>query len=129
MLIDHIEIPATDPDAARRFYEASLAPLGVACVLSVPADRSATGTPRHGFGRYGYPCLWLHGGEPAPGDLHIAFAATDRAMVDAFHTAAMAAGGRDNGAPGVRTRYHLAYYAAYVFDPDGNNIEVVCQAP
>lgn len=129
MLIDHIEIPATDPEAARRFYEAALAPLGVACVLSIPANRSASETPRHGLGRDGYPCLWLHGGAAVPGGLHIAFAATDRTAVDAFHEAALAAGGRDNGAPGVRTRYHPTYYAAYVLDPDGNNVEVVCQAP
>ncbi|RJF76272.1 VOC family protein [Rhodopseudomonas palustris] len=127
MLIDHIEIPVTDPDAARRFYEAALSPLQIACVLSIPAERSATRTPRHGLGRNGYPCLWLHGGEAVRGGLHIAFAAPDRATVDAFHTAALTAGGRNNGAPGIRPHYHSAYYAAYVLDPDANNIEVVCQ--
>ncbi|MGQ9368112.1 VOC family protein [Azospirillum sp. ST 5-10] len=128
MLIDHIEIPVTDPDAARLFYEAALAPLGVTCVLSVAARHSAGRPPRHGMGRDGYPCLWLHGGEAVRGGLHIAFAAPDRATVDACHAAALVAGGRDNGPPGVRTRYHPTYYAAYVLDADGNNIEIVCQA-
>lgn len=127
MLIDHIEIPVTDADAARRFYEAALAPLGVTCILSVPAERSASATPRHGLGHNGYPRLWLHSGEPTPGGLHIAFAASDRATVDAFHAAALAAGGQDNGPPGIRTRYHPNYYAAFVLDPDGNNVELVCQ--
>lgn len=127
-MIDHIEIPVTDPDAARDFYATALAPIGVTCVLSVPADRSASGMARHGLGRDGYPRLWLHGGAPAPGGLHIAFAAPDRASVDAFHAAALAAGGRDNGPPGVRARYHPRYYAAFVLDSDGNNIELVCQA-
>lgn len=126
MLIDHIGIPATDPDLARRFYETALAPLGVSCVLSVAASHSAG--PRHGLGQDGYPRLWLHGGEAVPGGLHIAFAAPDRKTVDAFHAAALAAGGRDNGPPGIRSRYHPTYYAAYVLDPDGNNIELVCQA-
>jgi catechol 2,3-dioxygenase-like lactoylglutathione lyase family enzyme len=89
----------TDPDAARRFYESALAPLGVVCVLSVPAERSASGTPRHGLGRDGYPCLWLHGGEAVQGGLHIAFAASDRTTIDDFCAAAPAEGGRDNGAP------------------------------
>lgn len=127
MLIDHIEIPVSDADAAREFYEAALGPLGVTCVLSFPPDRSVNGTKRHGLGSNGYPRLWLHGGATAPTGLHLAFAAPDRATVDAFYTAAMAAGGRDNGPPGIRTRYHQSYYAAFVFDYDGNNIEVVCQ--
>lgn len=128
MLIDHIEIPAADPERSRQFYETALAPLGVACVISIPAARSAAGASRYGLGRDGYPCLWLHGGEATPGGIHIAFIAADRAVVDAFHVAALAAGGRDNGAPGIRIRYHPSYYAAYILDPDGNNIECVCQA-
>ena len=127
MLIDHIEIPVSDPDAARRFYEAALGPLGVKCVLSVSPDHSTSGTKRHGLGSDGYPRLWLHEGEGAPKGLHLAFAAPHRAAVDAFHVAAIAAGGRSNGLPGVRTRYHPTYYAAYVLDLDGNNIEMVCQ--
>lgn len=128
MLIDHIEIPVADPERSRHFYETALAPLGVTCVVASPAGGSATGTPRYGLGYNGYPCLWLHGGEPTPGGVHIAFAAPGHAAVDAFHAAALVAGGHDNGAPGVRTRYHPRYYAAYVLDPDGNNIECVCQA-
>jgi catechol 2,3-dioxygenase-like lactoylglutathione lyase family enzyme len=127
MLIDHIEIPVSNADAARKFYEAALRPLRVTCVLSVSADHSASGTMRHGLGSDGYPRLWLHDGEAAPGGVHLAFTAPDRATVDAFHAAAMAAGGRDNGLPGIRTRYHPSYYAAFVFDLDGNNVELVCQ--
>lgn len=128
MLIDHIEIPVSDPDMACRFYEAALAPLGVTRIISVDAAHSASRTVRHGLGKNGYPRLWLHGGEPTPGGLHLAFANSERSKVDAFYTAALAAGGRDNGAPGIRMRYHPSYYAAFVLDPDGNNIEVVCQA-
>ena len=127
MLIDHVEIPVSDADAARAFYEAALGPLGVACIVSVSPDHSASGTKRHGLGSDGYPRLWIHDGEPAPGGVHLAFAAPDRATVDAFYAAAMSAGGRDNGRPGIRVRYHPSYYAAYVHDLDGNNIEVVCQ--
>jgi len=128
MLIDHIEIPVSDLDVACRFYEAALAPLGVTRIISVDASRSASRTARHGLGKDGYPRLWLHGGEPVAGGLHIAFATPNRSQVDAFHAAAIAAGGNDNGAPGVRARYHSNYYAAFVLDPDGNNIEVVCQS-
>ena len=72
--------------------------------------------------------LWLHEGEPGR-TVHIAFHAAERAGVDAFHAAALAAGGTDNGAPGVRAHYHPTYYAAYVLDPDGNNVEAVSHAP
>ena len=72
--------------------------------------------------------FWLHAGAPGPGR-HVAFSAADRAQVDAFYAAAMQAGGRDNGAPGLRPQYHPDYYGAFVHDPDGNNIEAVCHAP
>lgn len=128
MLIDHIEIPVSDPEMACRFYEAALKPLGINRIISVDAASSASGTARYGLGKDGYPRLWLHGGEPVAGGLHIAFATPNRSKVDAFHAAAIAAGGHDNGAPGIRARYHSNYYAAFVLDLDGNNIEAVCQS-
>jgi catechol 2,3-dioxygenase-like lactoylglutathione lyase family enzyme len=81
-----------------------------------------------GFGRWGKPDFWIGEGEPGQA-FHIAFAADDRATVDAFHEAAIAAGGRDNGGPGLRPEYHPSYYGAFVLDPDGNNIEAVCHRP
>jgi catechol 2,3-dioxygenase-like lactoylglutathione lyase family enzyme len=82
-----------------------------------------------GFGRQGKPDFWIGQGDPAGQAVHIAFAASDRASVDAFHEEALAAGGRNNGYPGLRPEYHPSYYAAFVFDPDGNNIEAVCHEP
>lgn len=126
-VINHIEIGVTDVAASRRFYEAALAPLGVSLVISVDPARTTHGTARHGFGRDGYPSIWIHG-EPGPDrSIHIAFTAASNARVDAFHAAALANGGVDNGPPGIRSRYHPRYYAAFVFDPDGNNIEAICQ--
>lgn len=126
-IINHVELPVADVEASRRFYEVALAPLGLSLVIGIDAAQSARGTARHGFGRDGYPSLWIHGeaGDRLP--VHVAFTAGDRNAVDAFRAAALAAGGRDNGPPGIRERYHSAYYAAYVLDPDGNNIEAVCQ--
>jgi catechol 2,3-dioxygenase-like lactoylglutathione lyase family enzyme len=134
-VIDHIELPIADAEASRRFYEAALAPLGLSLVVSIDPSRTAHGPPpppprrppRLGFGRDGYPSLWFHEETGSRLPSHIAFTAGDRKAVDAFHEMALAHGGRDNGPPGVRERYHPNYYAAYVLDPDGNNIEAVCQ--
>lgn len=127
MLLDHIEFRVASAADSLRFYETALKPLGVELVISVPPERTVSGGHRHGLGRDGYPSIWFHDGEAPIAPMHVAFAAQDRATVDQFFAAAIAAGARDNGPPGVRTRYHDAYYAAYVLDPDGNNIEVVCQ--
>nr|WP_295977904.1 VOC family protein [uncultured Agrobacterium sp.] len=126
-MINHVEFPVAEAEGARRFYEAVLAPLGLTLVISIDPARTPHGGARHGFGKNGYPSLWIHqqGGTKLP--IHIAFTAGDRLAVDAFHAAALANGGTDNGAPGIRERYHENYYAAYVLDPDGNNIEAVCQ--
>jgi catechol 2,3-dioxygenase-like lactoylglutathione lyase family enzyme len=99
-----------------RFYEAALAPFGI---------EMAEVEGGMGFGPPGSVDFFVTEGEPAA-PMHIAFAAPDRATVDAFHAAALAAGGRDNGAPGLRPRYHADYYGGYVLDPDGHNIEAVC---
>lgn len=128
MLLDHIEFRVANAADSLRFYEAALRPLGIELVISVPPERTASGGHRHGLGRDGYPSIWFHDGETPVAPIHIAFAVQERALVDRFFAAAIAAGAQDNGAPGVRTRYHDAYYAAYVLDPDGNNIEVVCQS-
>jgi catechol 2,3-dioxygenase-like lactoylglutathione lyase family enzyme len=126
-IIDHIELPVGDAEASRRFYEAALGPLELSLVVSIDPARTAHGRARYGFGRDGYPRIWFHEETGSHLPVHVAFTAGDRKAVDAFHEMALAHGGSDNGAPGVRERYHPNYYAAYVLDPNGNNIEAVCQ--
>tara|TARA_R100000365_G_C2745964_1_gene75032 strand:- start:2011 stop:2421 length:411 start_codon:yes stop_codon:yes gene_type:complete len=126
-IIDHIELPVTDAEKSRRFYEAVLAPLGLSLVISIDPARTSHGAARHGFGKNGYPSLWVHEESGSKLPVHVAFATEDWEAVRAFHVAALANGGTDNGGPGIRERYHANYYAAYVLDPDGNNIEAVCQ--
>ncbi len=127
-IIDHFEFAVADAEISRRFYEQALAPLGFELIVSVGPARTRSGGTRHGLGTNGYPCLWVHDNDAPGKGTHIAFAAADRALVDAFYRAALDAGGVDNGPPGVRRHYHPNYYAAYVLDPDGVNVEVVCQA-
>jgi catechol 2,3-dioxygenase-like lactoylglutathione lyase family enzyme len=124
-VIDHIEIAVADVARAKAFYDAALAAVGIAVVLSLN-----DGTPRaaYGYGVAGQPHFFIVQGPPFTGMLHVAFAAKDRATVDAFHGAAIAAGGRDNGSPGPRPQYHPNYYGAFVLDPDGHNVEAVCHA-
>lgn len=128
-ILDHIEVAVRDAEASRRFYEHALAPLNIVRVITVGPERTRTGGTRHGFGRDGYPILWVHDMDAPGAGTHIAFATLTRAVVDAFYQAALKAGGIDNGPPAVRHRYHPHYYAAYVLDPDGINVEVVCQQP
>ena len=117
-VIDHVIIGVRDLAASRAFYERALAPLGIGFVLEHP-------TSGLGLGREGKPFFFI--AERAPSaPVHIAFAAGDPTAVDAFHREALAAGGKDNGRPGLRPQYHAAYYGAFVLDPDGNNIEAVC---
>ncbi|WP_115553638.1 VOC family protein [Xanthomonas arboricola] len=123
-VIDHVGLACSDLGASVAFYQAALAPLNIALITELSAEQ--TGTRVHaGFG-IERPVLWLGADPQAPGNTHLALAATHRAEVDAFHRAALAAGGRNHGAPGLRTQYHPDYYSAFVLDPDGNNIEVVC---
>ena len=124
-MFDHLGLPVTDLEQARLFYEQALAPLGVKVVKTYPG---AVGLAA-GRGRKDEQEFWLTVAEQAPTPLHLAFAAADRARVDAFHRAAIAAGGRDNGAPGLRPQYHEHYYAAFVIGPDGHNLEAVCHQP
>ena len=114
---------------SRRFYEQALAPLGITLIMSVTPEQTESGGTAHGFGSDGKPYFWVGDNERVGEGTHVAFAVEERAMVDAFHEAALAAGGRDNGAPGLRPHYGPNYYAAFVFDPDGNNIEAVCHRP
>ncbi len=126
-MIDHTGIAVRSFDLATAFYDAALAPLGASMLMTIPPEHTG-GVRVCGYGRDGKPSFWLH--EAGHHDtMHIAFAARDRAEVDAFHEVAIAAGGRDNGAPGLRPQYHPDYYGAFVLDPDGNNIEAVCHAP
>ena len=119
-MFDHIGFRVRDVEASRKFYLAALTPLGVGVAMEGPYGV--------GLGRSGKPQLWLSQGEPPVSPLHIAFAARNRAEVDAFHAAALAAGGKDNGAPGLRPHYHPNYYGAFAIDPDGHNIEAVCHS-
>jgi catechol 2,3-dioxygenase-like lactoylglutathione lyase family enzyme len=113
MILDHIGLAVRDFSKSATFFRRSLAPLGI------HTGREGEGRPEFWIGVHGIP----------PGPIHIAFAAENREQVRAFHRAALAAGGRDNGAPGVRAKYHPDYYGAFVFDPDGHNIEAVCHRP
>ena len=115
-VLDHVGLAVADLAAARAFYTAALEPLGFGVVMEFPGV-IALGLPQQ-------PELWMHQGAPSA-SIHLAFHAADRARVDAFHAAALAAGGTDNGAPGLRPQYHPGYYGAYVLDPDGNNVEAV----
>jgi catechol 2,3-dioxygenase-like lactoylglutathione lyase family enzyme len=127
-MLDHVSLTVADTGRSKAFYDAALAPLGIAVIFAAPADATGQVTAM-GYGSEGRPYFWIGRGEPATGRAHVAFTAQDRATVDAFHAAGMAAGGRDNGGPGVRPHYHPNYYGAFVLDPDGHNIEAVCHTP
>ena len=123
--LDHIGISVSDYDRARAFYLAALAPLGWTMMMEFPMPDGKAG----GIGKDGKPFFWIStGGKTAP-HLHVAFGAESRKAVDAFYAAALAAGGTDNGKPGLRIEYHPNYYGAFVLDPDGHNIEAVCHKP
>jgi catechol 2,3-dioxygenase-like lactoylglutathione lyase family enzyme len=122
-MIDHTGLLVTDLQKSRHFYEQALAPLGYAMLFEVPGGAGL------GFGEPAKPDFWVGKGAPNTPRLHVAFRANSRAIVDAFYRAALAAGGNDNGAPGVRPHYHPNYYGAFVLDPDGHNIEAVCHTP
>ena len=127
-MIDHTGIVSSDFKTSKAFYTATLAALGYRLLVELPA--AVTGhTDVAGFGEPPKPDFWISQGTPNTPPVHIAFRAGSRADVDAFYAAAIAAGGRDNGAPGLRPHYHPDYYGAFVLDPDGHNIEAVCHDP
>jgi catechol 2,3-dioxygenase-like lactoylglutathione lyase family enzyme len=119
-MLDHVGIEVADFKRSRSFYEMALAPLGITVVME-PMPEAV------GFGEGGKPYFWVMArGRPPVSGAHVSFAAADRDAVDAFHAAALTAGGTDNGSPGPRPIYHPRYYGAFVLDPDGNNVEAVC---
>jgi len=124
-MIDHVSIYVSDVARARDFYQAALAPLDYQLVMQFPSEAEPVAV---GFGEKGKPDLWVVKGNPAQSQ-HVAIRAARRSIVRAFHAAALAAGGRDNGAPGVRAEYHPNYYGGFVLDPDGHNLEAVCHEP
>ena len=127
-MIDHIGLSVSNIERAKAFYFNALKPLGVGVIMEVSAEE--TGADAHaGFGKDNKAFFWIGTGNKPRGGAHVAFTAQTRADVDAFYRAALAAGGRDNGAPGPRPHYHKHYYGAFVLDPDGNNIEAVCHRP
>jgi len=119
-MLDHITLIITNYMRAREFYSKALAPLGYHEVMEFGSAA--------GFGEATKPDFWIASGKPGSIS-HVAFTAKDRDAVDAFYHAAIAAGGKDNGKPGIRKEYHPNYYGAFVFDPDGHNIEAVCHTP
>jgi catechol 2,3-dioxygenase-like lactoylglutathione lyase family enzyme len=123
--LDHVGFAVADYTRSKAFYEKALAPLGMMLLMELSGASA-------GFGRddgEGVVFFIEAQGDPVRGRLHIALRAENRAQVDAFHAAAVEAGGTDNGAPGVRAIYHPDYYGSYVLDPDGNNMEAVCHEP
>src|SRR5215468_2359947 len=120
-MIDHTGVAVSDVAKSKAFYRAALAPLGYAVIMEFE-DAAGFGVPPK-------PDFWMGKALGGVSHVHVAFRAETRAQVDAFHKAALAAGGKDNGAPGLRPHYHANYYGAFVIGPDGHNVEVVCHRP
>lgn len=120
-MLDHIILNVKSVETSKEFYRKALASLGYEIIMEIPGGV--------GFGVEGKPDFWIANREPAHTNVHVAFHCKERSRVDAFYDAAIAAGGRDNGKPGVRAMYHPNYYGAFVYDPDGNNVEAVCHEP
>ena len=126
-MLDHIGFSISNMKVSRIFYEKALKPLGITPLMEVTPEMTGTSDSHVGFGA-GRPFFWIGTGGKVSVATHVAFATESRKIVDEFYAAAIAAGGKDNGKPGLRPQYHENYYGAYVFDPDGNNIEAVCHA-
>ena len=124
-MLDHIGFGVSDLARCKAFYEKALAPLGYRLVMEVTPEQSGGGA-HAGFGDDRKASFWIGTGWILTGRLHVAFIAKNRAAVDAFYRAALAAGAEDNGKPGLRPHYHEDYYGAFVLDPDGHNVEAVC---
>ena len=128
-MIDHTGVSVSNFEESKKFYTEALKPIGYQLLLEFPA--SITGkTNVAGFGEPPKADFWIAEGTPNDSSIHVAFRVGKRSLVDAFHKAALAAGGKDHGAPGLRPHYHSNYYGSFILDPDGHNIEVVChEAP
>jgi len=120
-MIDHVALNVRDYEASKKFYEQALKPLGYEVIMEYPHAC--------GIGVGGKPDFWITQRDEPSAPVHVAIASPDRKAVDAFYEAATAAGGKDNGPPGLRAHYHENYYGAFVHDPDGNNLEAVCHTP
>ena len=127
-MIDHTGVLVSDFARSKEFYRRALAPIGYRILAEFPAAMTGS-TDVAGFGVPPKPDFWIADGRPNVPPIHIAFRVENRALVQAFYQAALAAGGRDNGAPGPRPHYHEHYFGAFVLDPDGHNIEAVCHDP
>jgi len=125
-MLDHIGLPVSDYARSLAFYKAAFAPLGYGLVMEVTPEMTGDGSSAAGFGK-GKPDFWI-GTSDRQARTHVAVVAADRAAVRAFYDAAIAAGAKDNGPPGLRPHYHEHYYGAFVLDPDGHNIEAVCHS-
>jgi catechol 2,3-dioxygenase-like lactoylglutathione lyase family enzyme len=127
-MIAHVGILVSDIEKSKRFYTEALKPIGYQMLreYGVTSTRPAASA---GFGQPPRADLWIYQGIASKTDVHIAFQVNERSLVDAFYQAAIAAGGKDNGKPGIRPQYNPNYYGAFVLDPDGNNIEAVCREP
>jgi catechol 2,3-dioxygenase-like lactoylglutathione lyase family enzyme len=128
-MLDHIGIAISDIRRSEAFYVAALAPLNISKLYEYGPDKTDSGGTAIGFGNDMKPFFWIGDNEKVREGTHVAFTAPDRASVDAFYEAAIAAGGRDFGAPGLRPKYHPNYYGAFVLDPDSINVEAVCHMP
>lgn len=123
-ILDHVGLAVSDFERSKAFYVAVLKTLDV----DLLADFTFGRDHHAGFGK-GRPTFWIGDGKPSRGEMHVAFTATSRAQVSAFHSVGISMGGRDNGPPGIRAHYHPNYFGAFVLDPDGHNIEAVCHEP
>jgi catechol 2,3-dioxygenase-like lactoylglutathione lyase family enzyme len=121
VIIDHIGLAISNYERSKTFFTHTLAPLGIELVVEVKGWA--------GFGKNGKPEFWFGTHAQAQSPMHVAFVAESRAQVDAFHEAALKAGAKDNGPPGIRETYHPNYYGAFVIGPDGHNVEAVCHRP
>lgn len=126
MIIDHIGFGVSNYERSKAFYTEALAPLGITLVMEFGPDATEGKVWACGFGKSGKPELWIGSDGKTTPPMHVAVVVDSRAEVRAFYEAALRAGGRDNGPPGLRPRYHPSYYGAFVLDPDGHNIEAVC---
>ena len=127
-MIDHVGIAVSDAERSRIFYDELLAAIGLQRLITIPAADNPSGGEAHGYGRNDDPFFWIGDNEAVGEGTHIASRVENRAQVHAFHSAGLRAGGRDHGGPGLRPHYGPSYYAAFILDPDGINVEAVCHA-